>query len=54
MRFYLILFAVIFLFIAYFFISHAYVFMRLTTVLGFMGFITLLLFAIVALGKMKR
>jgi hypothetical protein len=55
MKFKLILgaFAVLFLFVAYFFISHAYVFLRLTTVLGFM-FVALLLALVVALfGRIK-
>jgi hypothetical protein len=46
-------FVAIFLFAAYFFISHAYVIMRLTTVLGFV-FLALLLALVVALfGRLK-
>ena len=49
--FYLALIGVIFLFVVYFFISHAYVIMRLTTVLGFMGFIALLAVLLVVVRK---
>jgi hypothetical protein len=52
-KLYLGLFVVLFLFVAYFFISHAYVFMRLTTVLGFMAIVVALLVALVALGSRK-
>lgn len=52
-KIYLGLFAALFLFVAYFFISHAYVFLRLTTVLGFMAVVCALLVLVVALGRGK-
>ena len=56
MKFRLILglFAVLFLYVGWFFISHAYVFMRLTSVLGFMGIVCVLLVLVVAFfGRIK-
>ena len=47
------LFAVLFVMVAWFFISHAYVFMRLTSVLGF-AFVACFLFVVVALwGRLR-
>ena len=51
---FLAIFAALFLFVAYFFISHAYVFIRLTSVLGFFGIITIVLALVVAFfGRIK-
>jgi len=54
MRFRLALIAAVALFLtlAFFFVSHAYVFLRLTTVLGFMGIVALLIFVILAAGRL--
>ena len=55
MKFRLILglFAALFLFVMYFFITHAYVFMRLTTVMGFMGVVFLLILVVYLFGRIK-
>jgi hypothetical protein len=47
------LFAALFLFVVYFFISHAYVFMRLTSVLGFMALVFALMVAVFFAGRIK-
>ena len=55
MKFRLILglFAALFLFVMYFFISHAYVFVRLTAVMGFMGIVFLLALVVFLFGRIK-
>jgi hypothetical protein len=45
--------AAIFLYVCYFFITHAYVFMRLTSVLGFMGIVFLLCLIVFLFGRIK-
>lgn len=52
-KLYLGLFVALLLFVTYFFVSHAYVFMRLTTVLGFMVVVVALMVLLVAFGSRK-
>jgi hypothetical protein len=52
-KFYLGLLAAVFLFVGYFFVSHAYVFLRLTTVLGFMAVVFLLLAVVYFAGRIE-
>ena len=53
LKLFLGLFAALFLFIAYFFISHAYVFVRLTTALGFAVLVVLLALVVALFGRLK-
>jgi hypothetical protein len=45
--------AAIFVLMAYFFISHAYVFLRLTTVLGFAVFLAVIIFLVLYIGTRR-
>ncbi len=53
LRLYLGFFTALFLLVAYFFISHAYVFVRLTTALTFMAIVFLLAIAVAFLGRLR-
>ena len=44
---------VLFLFVAYFFISHAYIFLRLTTALGFIFVVFLLILVVALFGRLR-
>ena len=54
LKLYAVMGLALFLFVAYFFISHAYVFMRLTTVFGFMAFVALAVIVIAVLGRLFK
>jgi hypothetical protein len=54
LKLYLGVFAAIFLFVMYFFISHAYVFVRLTTVMGFMLLVAFLVAVVAYFGRIFR